>query len=208
MYMNIVQKIGHIIATLCVALSVVACKNDTDTKLTQQQTAIETYLKGSHQPRLIPEADVVNSVEEEPQFYTRWGLDIYRYIASYYAEGRDMKPEIVRGTTFEMIYTAYIFTNGAPSVANMYATNDEESLSKLKNAGLNTSYEWTTDPMRITLGSDNLIPGLETALEGCREGDIVEIYLTYNEAYGNNYIGKVPSNSSVVWFIEITDVIE
>ena len=208
MYMNIVQKIGHLVATLCVALIVVACNNDTDTKLTQQQTAIETYLKNSHQPRLIPEADVVNSVDDEPQFYTRWGLDIYRYIATYYAEGRDMQPQIARGTTFEMIYTAYIFTNGQPSVKNMYATNDEESLSQLKGAGLNTSYEWTTEPMRITLGSDNLIPGLETALEGCREGDSVEIYLTYNEAYGNNYIGKVPSKSAVVWFIEITDIIE
>jgi FKBP-type peptidyl-prolyl cis-trans isomerase 2 len=90
----------------------------------------------------------------------------------------------------------------------MYATNDKESLLQLENAGLNTSYEWTTDPMRITLGSDSLISGLETALEGCREGDTVEIYLTYNEAYGNNYIGKVPSNSSVVWFIQITDIIE
>ena len=208
MYMNIVQKIGYFVASLCMALVVVACNNETDTTLTQQQTAIESYLKNTHQPRLIPEEEVVNSLDEQPQFYTRWGLDIYRYIATYYDEERANKPQIGRGTTFEITYTAYIFSNGQPTVANMYATNDAESLTKLENAGLNTSYEWTTEPMRITLSSDALIPGLETALDGCREGDTVEIYLTFREAYGNNYIGKVPSKSSVAWFIKITDVIE
>ena len=53
-----------------------------------------------------------------------------------------------------------------------------------------------------------IVSGLETALEGCRKGDSVEIYLTYLEAYGNNYIGKVPSKSSVVWYIDIIDVVE
>jgi FKBP-type peptidyl-prolyl cis-trans isomerase len=50
--------------------------------------------------------------------------------------------------------------------------------------------------------------GLNTALDGCREGDKVEIYMTYAEAYGNRYLGKVPSRSSVVWFIEITEIIK
>lgn len=193
---------------ISIAFTFVGCKNPTDNVLTQQQQSIERYLQNSHNPRLIDEAEIGNAMTDNPAFYTRWELDIYRYIATYYDEGRGEKPEIYRGTTFEIIYTAYLFTGSSPTVANMYATNDAEKILELQNSGLNTEYEWSTEPMRVTLGTDDLVSGLNTALEGCREGDSVEVYLTFAEAYGNNYLGKVPSKSSVVWFIEITKIIE
>lgn len=206
--MRSLSRISLVVAMVCVAIAFVSCKNDTDTVLTKQQDAIEKYLTSSHTPKLINETEVASSLEENPPFFTRWDLDIYRYIATYYDEGRENRDEIYRGTTFEIVYTAYLFNGNKPSVADMYATNNPDSITELTQAGLNTSYEWSTEPMRITLGSSDLVSGLETALEGCREGDSVEIYLTYLEAYGNNYIGKVPSKSSVVWYIDIVDVVE
>ena len=206
--MRSLSRISLIVAMVCAAIAFVSCKNDTDTVLTKQQDAIEKYLTSSHTPKLINETEVANSLEENPPFFTRWDLDIYRYIATYYDEGRENRAEIYRDTTFEIVYTAYLFNGNKPSVADMYATNNPDSIAELTQAGLNTSYEWSTEPMRITLGSSDLVSGLETALEGCRKGDSVEIYLTYLEAYGNNYIGKVPSKSSVVWYIDIVDVVE
>ena len=206
--MNRVWNIAIMIAVVAATALFVSCKNDTDTVLTKQQDAIEKYLTSSHTPKLINETEVANSLEENPPFFTRWDLDIYRYIATYYDEGRENRAEIYRGTTFEIVYTAYLFNGHKPSVADMYATNNPDSITELTQAGLNTSYEWSTEPMRVTLGSSDLVSGLETALEGCRKGDSVEIYLTYLEAYGNNYIGKVPSKSSVVWYIDIIDVVE
>ena len=90
----------------------------------------------------------------------------------------------------------------------MYATNDPDSLAELKEKykDFTPEYEWTTDPMVVTLGKEEILPGLETALVGCREGDSVEIYLTYDEAYGKHYVGMVPAKSAVVWFIDIVDV--
>lgn len=211
MYMKGLRKISlHLVMLMLIgiAFTFAGCKNPTDTVLTQQQQSIEKYLQNSHNPRLIDEAEIVNSLEENPAFYTRWEMDIYRYIATYYDEGRSQKPEISRGTTFEIIYTAYIFSGNNPAVSNMYATNDAAMLSELEALGLNITYEWSTEPMRVTLGTDDLVSGLNTALEGCHEGDIVEIYLTFPEAYGNSYLGKVPSKSSVAWFIEITNIIE
>lgn len=202
------RHIAYALVALCATLLGVGCNNDTDTVLTAQQTSIEKYLTGSHQPRLIVEDDVANSVEEQPQFYTRWGLDIYRYISTYYNEGRDLEPEVTSRSKIEIVYTAYIFKSGTPTVTDMYATNDAESLAKLQEAGLDTEYEWTTEPLKVAMGHSELVDGLETALTGCREGDSVEIYLTYEAAYGNNYIGKVPSKSSVVWFIDIISVTE
>lgn len=201
--MKSIRNIISVLVVLCAVLLGVGCNNDTDTVLTAQQSAIEKYLTGSHQPRLIAESDLGESLEENPAFYTRWGLDLYRYIATYYDEGRESRPEVARNSTIEIVYTAYIFKSGSPTVTDMFATNDAESLAKLEEAGLDTEYEWTTDPMEITIGQSQLVDGLETALEGCREGDSVEVYMTFEQGYGNNYIGKVPSKSSLVWFIDI-----
>ena len=203
--MKLIRNIATI-SVVVVALLASGCSNDTDTVLTSQQTGIERYLTGSHQPRLIVEDDIGNSLDDEPQFYTRWGMNIYRYIATYYAEGRDGRDEVRKGSTIEIVYTAYIFNNAAPTITNMFATNDAESLAKLEEMGLDAEYEWTTEPMRVKIGADELLSGLETALKGCREGDSVEVYLTYEAAYGKHYVGKVPSKSSVVWFVDIVNV--
>ena len=204
--MNAIKSIITPFVLFAIALLSLSCNNDTDTVLTTQQNAIKNYLTGSHQPRLIDETEIADSLDEEPPFYTHWELDIYRYIATYYDEGRDNRKAIEQGTTFEMKYSAYIFTNGAPTAKDLYATNDEQKIAELQQEGLNTEYEWTTEPMRIRFGHSTIVGGLDTALEGCREGDIIEVYLTYETAYGKHYIGNVPSKSAVAWFIEIVKV--
>lgn len=203
------KRLYNVVVVVVVALAaafVVSCSNENDSVLTNQQSKISSYLTSSHQPRLIPESEVSASLDSEPQFYTQWGLDIYRYIATYYDEGRDEWQEVTSRSTIKIVYTAYVFPNAKPTIANMYATNDPDSIAELEKLGLNTEYEWTTDPMVVTLGKEEILPGLETALVGCREGDSVEIYLTYDEAYGKHYVGMVPAKSAVVWFIDIVDV--
>lgn len=204
--MKRLYNVAVVVVVALAAAFVVSCSNENDSVLTTQQNKIASYLTSSHQPRLIPESQVSESLDSEPQFYTQWGLDIYRYIATYYDEGRDEWQEVTSRSTIEIVYTAYVFPNAKPTIANMYATNDPDSIAELEKLGLNTEYEWTTDPMVVTLGKEEMLPGLETALVGCREGDSVEIYLTYDEAYGKHYVGMVPAKSAVVWFIDIVDV--
>ena len=204
--MKRLYNVAIMVVVALAAAFVVSCSNENDSVLTNQQSKISSYLTSSHQPRLIPESQVSASLDSEPQFYTQWGLDIYRYIATYYDEGRDEWQEVTSRSTIEIVYTAYVFPNAKPTIANMYATNDPDSIAELEKLGLNTEYEWTTDPMVVTLGMEEILPGLETALVGCREGDSVEIYLTYDEAYGKHYVGMVPAKSAVVWFIDIVDV--
>ena len=204
--MKRLYNVAVLVVVALAAAFVVSCSNENDSVLTTQQNKIASYLTSSHQPRLIPESEVSASLDSEPQFYTQWGLDIYRYIATYYDEGRDEWQEVTSRSTMEIVYTAYVFPNAKPTIANMYATNDPDSIAELEKLGLNTEYEWTTDPMVVTLGKEEILPGLETALVGCREGDSVEIYLTYDEAYGKHYVGMVPAKSAVVWFIDIVDV--
>lgn len=206
MYMRIFGNIALTLVVALVATVVVSCSNETDTTLTSQQTSIANYLKNSHSPRLIEESALGDSLDDEPHFYVQWGVDLYRYIATYYEEGRDLMPEVAWGDSLEIKYAAYIFSGSNPRNYAPYATNDAELIAELEAAGLNTSYEWTTDPYTIQLGHTELIEGLETALPGCRKGDKVEIYMTFEQAYGNDYIGLVPNKSAVAWFIEILDV--
>jgi FKBP-type peptidyl-prolyl cis-trans isomerase len=50
------------------------------------------------------------------------------------------------------------------------------------------------------------MPGLRRALVGCREGDTVEIYLTYEAAYGDQIIGVVPKQSALAWYLTVEKV--
>lgn len=200
------RNIAFWVVALVATLFVVSCSNDTDTVLTSQQTSISNYLTKSHTPRLIAESEISSSLDNEPEYYEQWGLDLYRYIATRYAEGRDEKPTVDWGSTITISYSAYIFTGSKPAISSLYATNEEDKIEELKKLGLNTSYEWTTDPLEVTIGESAILKGLEEALPECKEGDTVEIYMTFPKANGNNYVGMVPAKSAVMWIINILSV--
>lgn len=206
MVMKVFRRIAYLGAVALIAMAIVSCSNENDTVLTSQQTSISRYLTTSHQPKLIPESEIANALDNEPQFYTNWELDIYRYIATYYDEDREDKAVVERGSEIAITYKAYIFSGSKPTMANLYATNDAATIAELEAQGLNTSYEWSDEPMVVTMGREEILPGLETALIGCVEGDSVEIYLTFDAAYGKHYVGMVPAKSAVVWYIDIVSV--
>ena len=193
------------VMTLVMTLAM-SCSNQTDTTLTQQQNSISSYLKNSHQPRLIPEAEIGESLDENPQFYSQWGLDIYRYIATYYDEERASKPVVALGDEVALRYSAYLFKSSRPTSSDLFATNDEAKIQELVSAGLDASYEWSSEPLVVSFGSGEIFDSLEIALEDCHEGDSVEIYLTFEAGYGNNYVGMVPKKSAMVWYIDILSV--
>ena len=201
-----VTKIAFMAVMTLVMTLAMSCSNQTDTTLTQQQNSISSYLKNSHQPRLIPEAEIGESLDENPQFYSQWGLDIYRYIATYYDEGRESKPVVALGDEVALRYSAYLFKSSRPTSGDLFATNDEAKIQELVSAGLDASYEWSSEPLVVTFGSGEIFDSLEIALEGCHEGDSVEIYLTFEAGYGNNYVGMVPKKSAMVWYIDILSV--
>ena len=97
MVMKVFRRIAYLGAVALIAMAIVSCSNENDTVLTSQQTSISRYLTSSHQPKLIPESEIANALDNEPQFYTNWELDIYRYIATYYDEGREDKAVVERG---------------------------------------------------------------------------------------------------------------
>ena len=190
-----------------VATLIVACNNETDTTLTTQQDSITRYLTSSHQPRLIAEEDLGTSLDSEPQYYTHWGLDIYRYISTMYAEGRESWTEADRDDIVEISFDAYVFNYSNPSGTTPYWSNRQVTIDRFvaTNNYFDPQY-WSTDPYVIRLDSEDGMPGLRRALVGCREGDTVEIYMTYQTAYNKQIIGTVPKFSPVVWLLKVDRV--
>ena len=200
------RKIAFMAVMTLVMTLALSCSNQTDTTLTQQQNGISNYLKNSHQPRLIPEAEIGESLDENPQFYSQWGLDIYRYIATYYDEERASKPVVALGNEIALRYSAYLFKNSKPTINELFATNDQTLINELISTGLDASYEWSSEPLVVTFGNGEILDSLEIALEGCHEGDSVEVYLTFEAGYGNHILGMVPKKSAMVWYIDILSV--
>ena len=190
-------------AILCLMLAV-GCANSDEVADTQR-TNIERYLTSSHVPRLINVTEVENSLERNPAFYERIDYSIYRYIATYYDEDRKAKPAIKQGDEVTITFTAYVFTGSAPTLSSVYMTNDLSVINALGQAGLNTDY-WEAEPLTIKIGQTNIIKGVATSLIGCREGDVVEAYMTLDAAYDNKVVGVVPKGSSVAWFYTIDSV--
>ena len=190
-------------AILCLMLAV-GCA-DSDDIADTQRTNIERYLTSSHVPRLINVTEVENSLERNPAFYERIDYSIYRYIATYYDAGRVSKPAIKQGDEVTITFTAYVFTGSVPTLASVYMTNDQSVINALGQMGLNTDY-WEAEPLTIKIGQTNIIKGVTTSLIGCREGDVVEAYMTLDAAYDNKVVGVVPKGSSVAWFYTIDSV--
>lgn len=188
---------------MCLILAV-GCGDDVDVADTQR-TNIERYLTSSHVPRLINIEDVENSLERNPAFYERIDYSIYRYIATYYDEGRAAKPAIKQGDEVVLTFTAYVFSGTTPTLSLAYLSNDASVISALSEAGLNAEY-WEAEPLTIKIGETNIIKGVSTSLIGCRAGDVVEAYMTLDAAYEDNVVGVVPKESAVAWYYTIESV--
>lgn len=194
---------------LSILMFAVMCLNclvgcsEADEIVEKQRSDIESYLGSTHSPRLVSaeQAEQDGSLD----FYDVIELNTYRYIASYYDEGRDGRTLIEYGDEIQLALTAYVFTGSVPRIESVYFTNVEETITRLVELGLNTEY-WTTDPVIIKLGETNIIKGVEKSLLGCREGDKVEVYMTLESAYEDAAVGIVPTNSSLVWIFTITSV--
>ncbi len=182
------------------------CKQE-DTILTKQQESTVRYLESSHNPRLISEKAVAESLEDNPPYYTNYGNLAWRYIATMYAEGRENWTEADRNDIVEISFDAYVFNYSNPVNTTPYWSNRQATIDRFasSNKDFDPKY-WSIEPYVIRLDSDDGMPGLRRALVGCREGDAVEIYMTYEAAYGKDIVGIVPKQSPLAWLLTVDKV--
>lgn len=180
------------------------CKQD-DEILPDQQKRIVSFLTSSHSPRLVAADDL----EEDSQlpFYTVAGDAVYRYIGSYYNPDRVNWPEVTETSKITITFRAYLFAGYSAITEETvpYFTNDPLLEQAFIDIGL-TPGEWSFEPLAIDMASTDIIKGLYLALVGCRQGDEVEAYMTYNMAYGDKHFSIIPRESPVAIFFTVNSV--
>ncbi len=204
-------------------ITFVSCSNEEDI-LPRQQEKIVSYLTGKHTPRLLSEQDAAESLDNDPPYYSTFGNTTYRYIADVYNPERLTRPEVSEGSRIDVTFSLYGFTaDAAPQKEDCIYSNDTTVINRLFEAGLNPRYWVECDiygepildefdqfvPRALTLqiGGGATITGLQEAFIGCREQDVVELYMTYNQAYGEKLIvGLIPKESPVAFFCTINKV--
>lgn len=155
-------------------------------------------------PRLVAEENLEEGSNQP--YYTVSGDAVYRYITDIYNPDRVNWPEVTPTSTVKITFRAYVFTyanivtTGSENNCTVpYYTNDAALKSFLEGRGLNTEW-WTFEPLTVDMRHPGIIKGMADALLGCREGDAVEVYMTYNMAYGDDYFGIIPKESPIAWF--------
>lgn len=181
-----------------------AC-SDTADVLPQQRDKIVSFLTGSHTPRLVAEADA--DLDGSTPFYTVSGDAAYRYISNYYDPERINRPEVSLFSTVRITFRLYVFTSYA-SISDTrlpeYSNDPLFEAAYIKN-GLDLT-EWSFEPLTIDMRSSDILKGLRSALVGCRESDEVEVYMTYNMAYGDEYFDIIPKQSPIAVFFTVNSV--
>lgn len=185
-----------------------SCKKDEDDTLSKQQTSITSYLRNNR--RMVEEKELPQVLEENPPFYTQLSLDLYRTIPNYYDKERKERKDVTVGSEIEVNLNAYIFTSGEPQLAALYWCNNPAMIYLIKNGTPNpfVTLDWPREPISVTVGRKEVIRGVDEALVGCKELDSVQVYMTFQKAYGSNIIGVVPKKSAVAWYIKILRVLE
>ena len=64
------------------------------------------------------------------------------------------------------------------------------------------------EPQRVVLGATPMIRGLTYGLQGARESDSLQLFVTSDLAYGSGNTGVVDGDQATRWFVYIEKVIK
>ena len=141
-------------------------------------------------------------------------VDLHRKIEVFVTEA-DVRTQNCFGHGLPCHIAVFTFANivtPATSTTNLtvpYYSNDPVLIAAMEDPengpGL-TPGAWSSEPLEIDMRGSGIIKGLYEALLGCREGDYVESYMTYNMAYGDINFSTIPKESPVAYFFTVNSV--
>jgi len=67
--------------------------------------------------------------------------------------------------------------------------------------------EWNSEPFRFVLGQNMVLPGWEEGIPMLNKGAKARFYITSDLAFGARHVGEVPPYSTLIFDIEVLDII-
>ncbi len=201
------MRMKKLLAILLLAAMVpAACSKDEDV-LPQQRDKIESFLKSSHRPSLAPESEIEPSeAGNVSNYYSEFGDKVYRYIYNVNDPARADRREVTETSVATITFKLYVFTYSVvPDTRLPEYSNDKSLKLDYENSGLDIS-NWPFEPLAVDMSHTDILNGLHLALLGCREGDAVEAYMTYNMAYGDDHFGIIPRESPIYIYFTVDSV--
>lgn len=200
------NRFRYIVCSLVAALCFVGCGEEEDV-FSKQLSQLESFMTGTLALKTEEQASDPSLDVDNPDFFSTHGDMVCRWIKNYYDADRELRPLVESGRTIYLTMSIYEFSFKRISTSQVpLYTNNILMRDLLKDAGLNLEY-WNFDPYIIEVGKTPTIKGLAESLEGCREGDIVEIYMTYTMAYGSEELGLIAPDSPLAIHFTI-DLVE
>lgn len=181
-----------------------ACEEQNDTVLPTQKQKIVSFLQSTHNPKLIAEADIISGTE--PQFYSVHGDGSYRYISDFFTPERATKPQVTANSRVTITFSAYLLTYAQILPTTLpFFSNDPLVEQRIADSKL-PPVLWPFEPRVIDMQQPDIIKGLEVALLGCRKDDVVEVYMSFNMAYGDNIVSTIPRESPIAILFTVDNV--
>lgn len=196
----------RLFAILMMSLLLAGCSQEEEI-LPDQQSKIVSFLTSTHSPKLVSREDLDNA--GQVPYYSTMGNSVYRYIEGVWNPDRADLPQVEAGSTVRIVYSAYVFSYSAIGDTSVpYDSNDGELMEGLLRDGVIPVIPeaWNFEPLTVRIGEGGILNGLEMALVGCRLGDRVEVYMTYNMAYGDKNFSIIPKESPVACFFTVESV--
>ena len=196
----------RIAAALSLLVSV-GCSDEEDV-LPGQRERIVSFLERTHTPHLVAESEV--EPDSETRYYTVIGDAAYRYIDTQYDPNRVNWSEVTSRSKVSITFRLYVLsaTGNITAISETVMpdySNDPTLKAAYEAVGLDTEY-WSFEPLVIDLAHGDILKGLRSSLIGCREGDRVEVYMTYNLAYGDGYFSIFPKQSPMAIMFTVDEV--
>lgn len=131
--------------------------------------------------------------------YSEVGGGIYRVLTA--PEDGEGSPLVERGDSLYLLVELYQFSSSFSKTANSLLYTNKAAL-------IPKGVVWSPDTLKVILGNGAILKGVENSLPNCAPGDSLTVFLTSDNAYGDNAIQQMPANTPVVWCVNVDKVIK
>ena len=176
-------------------------KEKLETGYKKQESQIDSYLSKNNTVK----RDSTIVFEDGTKKDTTWNEEleiVYNRGAARLIKKKGTGEKLSADGAVSFYYAGYIFKGGAPTAANLFATNHQTTAE--------TSEFETTDAdyslFEVNMAETEMLEGLRDGLEGVRAGEECEILFTAKYGYGNRTFGIIPANSPLLYRIWVVGV--